>query len=166
ISQTCSTIMVRLRGRPLLRIMYSRMPNSLGARSMVSAPRTTLRRMQSGGGLAAAQEGADAGQEFDEGEGLDEVIVGALFQAFDAIVEGAAGAQDEHRGADFAVADFFEDLEAVHVGQHTVQNHQVVIGGMDALECGGAGERGIDCVTGSLEAPAEEVSDALFVLDD
>ena len=117
-------------------------------------------------GLAAAQESANARQEFDEGEGLDQVIVGALFQAFDAIVERAAGAQDEHRRADFAVADFFEDLQAVHVRQHPVENHQIVIGSVNALQRGAAGESGIHRVSGAFKAPAEEVSDTLLVLDD
>src|ERR1035441_7247677 len=93
-----------------------------------------------GGGLAAAQQGADAGQELDEGEGLDEIIVGALFQALDAILEGAASAQDQHWGAGFAVANLFQNLQTVHVGQHTVQNHQVVIGGVNALQRGAAGK--------------------------
>ena len=71
-----------------------------------------------GSRLAAAQQRADARQQLDEGEGLDQVIVGALLQAFDAIVERAAGAEDQDRRADFAVADLLQHLQAVHIGQH------------------------------------------------
>src|ERR1035441_4516563 len=119
-----------------------------------------------GGGLTAAQQGADAGQEFDKFEGLDQVIGGALLQAFDAILERAAGAQDQHRRTHLAVADFFQNLETVHIGQHAVQNHQVVIGGVEALQRGAAGKRRVHRVSGAFQAPAEEVGDALFVLDD
>ena len=89
-----------------------------------------------------------------------------MFQPFDPIVERAAGAQNEHRGTDFAVADFFQNLKAVHIGQHAVQNHQIVIGGVDTLQCRAAGECRIHRVAGAFQAPAEEVGDALFVLDD
>src|ERR1017187_6355176 len=119
-----------------------------------------------GGGLAAAQQSADAGQELDEGEGLDQIIVGALFQALDAILEGAAGAQDQYRRPGFAVADLFQNLQTVHVGEHAVQNHQVVIGGVNALQRGAAGKYRIHRVSSAFQAPAEEVGDALFVLDD
>ncbi len=70
-----------------------------------------------GRGLAAAQQDARAGEQFDESEGLDEIIVCALFQTFDAVVYGIAGAEDQDRGNDFAVADFFEYLEAIDIGQ-------------------------------------------------
>ena len=39
--------MVRLRGRPWLRIMYSRIENSFGANSITCPSRVTRRRMQS-----------------------------------------------------------------------------------------------------------------------
>ena len=96
----------------------------------------------------------------------DGLFVGALFQASDAILQRAAGAQNQHRGAGFAVADFFQNLQTVHVGQHTVQNHQVVIGGVNALQRGAAGKYRIHRVSSAFQAPAEEVGDALFVLDD
>ena len=118
-----------------------------------------------GRGLSAAQEGADAGEEFDEGEGLDEVIVGALFEAFDAIVESAAGAENQHRRADLAIANFLEHLEAVHIGKHAVQNHQVVVGGVNQIERGAAGQSGIDGVSGAFQPAAQKIGDAFFVLD-
>ena len=118
-----------------------------------------------GGGLAATQQCAYTRQKFDESEGLYQVVVGALFQAFDAIVQGAARAEDEHRGTNFAIADFFEDLQAVHIGQHAVQNHQIIIGSVNTLKCGASRKGGIHRISGAFEAPAEEVSDALLVLD-
>ena len=47
-----------------------------------------------------------------------------------------------------------------------VEDDQIVIGGVDALERGAAGERGIHGIAGAFQAAAEEVGDPLFVLDD
>ncbi|MCU1239233.1 MAG: hypothetical protein JWP63_7200, partial [Candidatus Solibacter sp.] len=118
-----------------------------------------------GRGLSAAEKSADAGEEFDEGEGLDEVIVGAGFEAFHAVVEGAAGTEDEDRRADFAIANFLEDLKAVHVGQHAVEDEEIVIGGVDQIERGGAGEGGVDRVSGAFQPATEKIGNAFFVLD-
>jgi hypothetical protein len=76
-----------------------------------------------------------------------------------------ARAQDQHRRAGLGAADSLEHLQAVHVGQHQVQNHQVVIGGVGELERARAVGRGVHGVAGALQAPAQEVGDALFVLD-
>jgi hypothetical protein len=37
---------------------------------------------------------------------------------------------------------------------------------VNALECGASREGGVHGISGAFEAPAEEVSDALFVLND
>ena len=143
---------------------------------MVSAPRSdfaadAIERQVGhlqllGRGLAAPQQRPHARQQLDEGERLHQVIVGALFEAFDAVVERAARAQNQDRRAGLAVADLLQHLQAVHIGQHEVENHQVVIGGVDVVERGGAVGRGIHGVSRALEAAAEEVGDALFILDD
>ena len=41
-------------------------------------------------GLATTEQNAGAGQQFGEGERLDQVIVGARVQSFDAIFDGVA----------------------------------------------------------------------------
>ncbi len=116
--------------------------------------------------LAAAQQRADARQQFDESERLHQIIVGAEFQALDAIVHGVARAQDQHRRAGLAVADLLQHAEAVHVGQHQVENDQVVLGGVDQFDGGGAVAGHIHRVSGALQAAGQEVLDAFFVLDD
>ena len=47
----------------------------------------------------AADEGLHAGEELGEGEGLGEVVVAAGLQAADAVVDGAARAQEQHRAS-------------------------------------------------------------------
>ena len=115
--------------------------------------------------LAAAQQGAHAGQQLHEGEGFHQVVVGALFEALDAVIERAARAQNQHRRPGLAVADFLQHLEPVHIGQHQVEDDQVVIGGVKEVERGGAGGRGVHGVARALQSPAQEIGDALFVLD-
>ena len=156
--------------------MYSRMLNSFGASSMASPPRVTLRRMQSrtrsptcrrsGVGLPAAQQRADARQQFDERERLDQIIVGAEFQTFDAVVHRAARAEDQHRRAGLAVADLLEDLQPVHVGQHHVQDDQIVIGRVNQVDRRLAVSGGIDRIAGALQAALQEIGNSLFVFND
>ncbi len=78
----------------------------------------------------------------------------------------AAGAQNEHGRPDLAVANLFENLQAVHIGQHEVENDQVVIGGVDVFDAQAPGGRDIDSVAGALKTAAKKIGDALFVLDD
>ena len=115
-------------------------------------------------GLAAAQQSPHARQQFDEGEGLDQVIVGPLFQALDAILQAAAGAEDEDRRAERAVADLPQHLQSVDVGKPEIEDHHVVIRRLQMIQGLGAGEGGIHGVAGALEAAAQEVGDSLFVL--
>ncbi len=72
----------------------------------------------------AAQDGADARGQFARIEGLGQVVVGAQFQAHDAVHILAARGQHDDR--DLALsAQPAENLEAVDARQHDVQHHQV-----------------------------------------
>ena len=79
-----------------------------------------------GGGarLVAAQDGAHAGHQLARVEGLGQVIVGAQFQADDAVHVVGAGGQHEHRHVAL-LAQPAQDFEAVQPGQHDVQDYQV-----------------------------------------
>ncbi len=94
-----------------------------------------------GSGCGAAQEGADAGDEFVEGEGFDEVVVGAGFQAVDAFADGVEGGQDEDGGAVAHGAQLAADAEAVEDGHHDVEDDGVGLPGGDLGE-GGEAVRG------------------------
>ena len=97
---------------------------------------------------------------------MTEIIVGAELQTFDAIVDGVARAQDQDRRAGLAVADFLQHREAVHVGQHEVENDEVVLGAMHQLDRCGAVAGHVDRVTGAFQAAGQEVLNAFFVFDD
>ena len=58
-----------------------------------------------GGAAGAADERLHAGEQFGKREGLGEVIVAAALQAEHAVVDGGAGAEDEHGRGDFFLAE-------------------------------------------------------------
>ena len=76
------------------------------------------------GGLAAAQQGLDAGTELLDAERLRQVVVGAAGEAPDLLVLEVVGGQDQHRHLG-EVADALEHLPAVHLGQSDVEHDQV-----------------------------------------
>src|ERR1041384_5879716 len=90
--------------------------NSLAVSSMGLPPR---------GGRGAPRESADARQQLAKGERLREIVVGAGVQAADAIVDGVARGEHEHRRADAALAQIRAEGEAVTAGQHRVEHDHV-----------------------------------------
>jgi hypothetical protein len=73
------------------------------------------------GGRAPAQHGLHAGHELARLEGLGHVVVGAQLQPDHAVHHLAAGG--EHDQGDVAgAADGAAQLEAVHLGQHDVED--------------------------------------------
>nr|GEU28181.1 hypothetical protein [Tanacetum cinerariifolium] len=71
--------------------------------------------------LGAAQDGADAGRQLARGAGLGHVIVGAQFQADDAV--GVVAAAGQHQDGQLAVgADAAQRFQAVHARHHDVED--------------------------------------------
>ncbi len=75
----------------------------------------------------SSQQRPGAGQQFLDGKGFGEVIVGSGIQAFDALVHFGAGGQNENGGFDFFGANAFQDFQAGKGGKHEIENDQVVI---------------------------------------
>jgi len=76
----------------------------------------------------APQDGADARQQLARLEGLGQVVVGADLQADHAVHGITLGGQHQHRDLRRGAgqrADAAADFEAVDVGQHQVEDHQV-----------------------------------------
>src|SRR5579863_713251 len=59
-----------------------------------------------------AQQSAQAGQEFAKLEGLGEIVVGAMVEAGDAVFDGIARSQHEHRNALAVFAEPAANLES------------------------------------------------------
>ncbi|MNO52234.1 hypothetical protein D3C76_426500 [compost metagenome] len=74
----------------------------------------------------AAQHGVDACQQFAGGEGLDQVVVGAHFQADDTVGFIVARGEHQYRGGlVFARAQLAAEHQAIVAGHHDVQHDQV-----------------------------------------
>ena len=86
-----------------------------------SAKRSAPRRR--GPGPRAAQERAQARVQLAQGEGLDEVVVGARVEARDAVVDGVARGEQEHRHALARGPQPAGHLEPVDARHGDVEHH-------------------------------------------
>ncbi len=117
------------------------------------------------GGLGAAEEDADAGEEFATAEGFGEVVVGACVEGGDLGGLVALDGEDED-GRVTPFAEAAEDVEAVHVGQAEVEDDGV--GALDGgfVEAEGGVFGFAHPVAAGLKRDAEEAADLDFVVDD
>jgi hypothetical protein len=84
-------------------------------------------------GRSPTQDGVDTRSEFARVEGLGEVVIGADFQADDAVhVVTVCGEHDDGDGG--GCADLAENFEAAHAGEHHVENDQGIGAGESAAE--------------------------------
>ncbi len=132
-------------------------PSSSISPTAIDAERRALR-----GG--PAQDGADARDEFGGIEGLGQVIVGAHFEAADAVARVAFGRQHQDRNAGL-LADAAEDVEAVGIGHHHVQHDQGVVFGKGALDAAGAAGGPADLEAFAGEVAGDEVAEFGIVID-
>src|SRR5574343_151077 len=96
-----------------------------------------LARGGAGGFLrrTTAQHGVDAGQQFAWVEGLAQVVVGAHFQAHDAVHVLALGGEHDDGCAVVGGTQAAADREAVFAGHHQVQHDQIDrVAQQDAVE--------------------------------
>ena len=113
----------------------------------------------------AAEDGAESGEEFAGGKRFREVIIRADFEAHDAVGFVAACREHEYGHGRF-LADAFQDLEAVHAGEHHIENERVRGGGSGsggALDALGAGVHGGDVESEWLKVSGDETA-KLFVV--
>ena len=119
------------------------------------------------GAPRAAQQRAHAGQQLLEGEGLDQVVVGAAVEAGDLVVGRVAGGEHEHRNGQTTLAQVAADAETVETRQHDVEQDQVVL----VVAAAQAGLRGasvaqrVDRVAFLFEAALEHLSQLVGVFD-
>ena len=137
-------------------------------RAMRSSSRSAQARRVCSGRVSAGRRriGLEPGGELGEGEGLDDVVVGAGAQAGDALVDGAHRGQEDRRGLDAGGADRLQEREAVEVGEHPVEDQHVeaAVEGVHQALAAGAGR--LDGVAGLAQALGEVVAGLGVVLDD
>ncbi len=79
------------------------------------------------------QPGANARDELLGVEGLDDVVVGTGLEPLDDIRRVAPGGEHDDRHAGL-IADARAHLDAVHAGQHEVEQHQIGLGRVDGVD--------------------------------
>jgi len=117
-------------------------------------------------GVGAAQDGADAGDDLLQPEGLGDVVVAADGQALDLVRHVIAGGQEEDRGGHVTLAQAPGHGEAVHVGQHDIEDHQV--GGclLHRLQRAVAVACDRDLEACEAQGRGQQVADVGFIVDD
>ena len=114
-----------------------------------------------------ARERPEAGRELLVGERLDEIVVGAGVEAGDPVADRVAGGEHEDREVRLRPADSSRDVEAGHVGQADVEDHDVDPGRVLGDRGAGLAVVGdVDDVTILLEQALEDTGESFVVLDD
>ena len=117
--------------------------------------------------FAAAQEGADAGDEDLVAEGLGDVVRGAHLQSQDDVVLLALSREHQHGGGGEVGVGLqpAENAQAVKAGQHPIEEDEVGLLGLGALEGLNAVLGFGGGVAGGGEVDGQEVADGGLVFD-
>src|SRR5262249_39758836 len=118
-------------------------------------------------GGSTPEEALDAQDQFPRAEGFGDVVVGAEFQTENPIhLRGLGGEHDDRDGGRAGVApEDFANFQAVHSGDHQVEDDKVgqqvagFLQGFFAVDCGG------DLVTGTFEVEAHQFDGIRLVVD-
>jgi hypothetical protein len=127
-------------------------------------------RGAAGSGRApTAEDGADAGRELAEAEGLGDVVVRAELEAADHVDVLRAGREEDHRRGRALGAEALEEREAVLARQHDVEEDEVEAARGRAEEDVARGLRradalGLEALVAEVEA--DPVRHRALVLDD
>ena len=120
------------------------------------------------GWLGATEQGFDAGDEFAGAEGLGDVIIGAHFEAYDAV--GFVAARGEHQDGKtvegFVLADFAADVQAGHFREHEIEQEKIGRCFLERREAAGTVEGGIDLKAFVGKIVADEFNDIAIVFND
>ena len=112
----------------------------------------------------ATAEGAHARQQLLEGEGLGQVVVGAGVQTAHAIRYGVARREHQDWRAQPLSPQLAGNLDAVHLGQHHVEHHQVMRAAFGAGQPLEAVVRHFNAVPDIGERPLDHARNARIIL--
>ena len=111
-----------------------------------------------------AEADLDSRDQLLEKVGLGHVIGGAEIEALESRGQIALGRQDDHREVG-ALADLAQHVEAVHLGEHQIQDDAAGLEVDQALAHAGAGRHQLDQPTLFPEATDQVSGDGGIVLD-
>ncbi|MNJ42522.1 hypothetical protein D3C77_374930 [compost metagenome] len=114
-----------------------------------------------------AQQGLDARQQLARAEGFAQVVIGAQLQANHPVGLIGAGGQhdDRHLCQTPMLAHPATEAEAVFIGQHDVEDHQVPLAALQGLAKAAPVGRGSDLETGAAEVGVQQLANLLIVID-
>src|SRR5215207_5196961 len=113
---------------------------------------------------APAQQGAEPGEQLLALERLDEVVVGADVEAFDARVERVARGQHQDRRVVPVLAQPARDVDPVHARKPEVEHQYVGQEGVNLVEGGDAVAGELDLVALQPQRALQHLRDLLVVL--
>ena len=119
-----------------------------------------------GGAHAPARRSADASDELSHRERLHEVVVGPDLERVHAVVLGAASGDDDDRRADPFGAGRLDQLPAVELRQHEVEDADVRVLEAQARQAELAPPDDDRVESGRPEVPRHPIGDHVVVLDD
>src|SRR6195256_4823174 len=99
-------------------------------------------RLEAGG--RASQQRFDPCDQLHEIERLGEIIIASRAQSPYAVVDGSKSAQNQDRGAHLILSQGFDDGDAVHSWQQSIDDHCIRISGAGLIEPFDAGGGPID----------------------
>ena len=73
------------------------------------------------------QQGANARVQLFQRKRLNQVVIRAGIQAADAVINGIAGGEDQHRLAELLPSHARQEVQTVFIRQAEVENHQAVV---------------------------------------
>ena len=132
---------------------------------MVSSPNSSTSRCGSESACTRRRSARTRATSSARTERLDQVVVGAQFEADDAVLHLAFGGQhdDGHVGI---VADGAADALAWHAGKHEVEHHQVEVVLVEFFESLLAVSDGRDPVIFTFEVGRHSIADGFLVFDE
>jgi hypothetical protein len=125
-----------------------------------------LKEIGGSGRGAAAAEGFDAGDEFLHREGFGEVVVGAGFEAFDAVADFATGGEDEDARGTSGGAEARENGEPIETWQAEIEDDEIGRRGERGAKTLGAVGAGFGGVVATGERTDDVARELGFVFDD
>ena len=128
-----------------------------------------MERQRRGAGLVAAgppQDGADAGHDLLEAEGLGDVVVAAHREPLDLVLDRVTRGDKDDRQQPAGLPQPAGHLEPVHVGEHDVEDDEVgvVLRGAGDRRPPVAGHGHVEA--GEPQRGREQLTDVGLVLDD
>ncbi|MNI37756.1 hypothetical protein D3C73_918690 [compost metagenome] len=117
-------------------------------------------------GATTTQQAADPGQQFGEGKRLDQIVVGAQFEAVNPVLHGVTGGQKKYRCVQAGAAHRLQNLPAITTRQHHIKNQQGIFAAEGQLLTGVAVGHQFGVEPGLGQALAQIMAGFRLVFDD